>query len=100
MRGMGIRFGKIISLIEREIEKRYGDFSIEEIWSWCYLEMSKNPYNFEEQTKVEEIPIIIEVEGLRISAKASVYRTTNGNIRVFVELNNVEIEPIIQTREL
>jgi len=95
-----MRFGKIISLIEKEIENKYGPFSVEEIWQWCYLEMSKDPYNFEGQEKIEEMPIEIDAEGLKIKAKANIYKTPNGNIRAFVELNNVEIEPIVTTREL
>jgi len=90
--------------IVRKIEEKYGKMGYEDIFYYCYLELTQKEYNFEEKTKIAEDLIEIEKNGIKARAKASVYRTINNNIVVYVDLLDLEIEPanvqIAITREI
>jgi len=90
----------VVKEIERKIEEKYGPMEIEEIWNWCFLELSKYEYKFDPQNKVGEEDVEVEKDGLKIKAKVNIYKTEGDNLRFFIELLETEVEVVRQGKRL
>ena len=92
--GKRMQLKKLIHQIEKKLEEKYGEFGTVDIFNHCSLVLTKFEYNFETKQKIGDEVVEIEMDGIKAVVEASIFKTINENIVIFVDLTSVNIEPL------